>query len=365
MLTLLKNLECYCPEYIGKNDILICGSKIYKIEPKIECYDDGLINRIYDFSGYFAFPGLVDQHLHFIGGGGEQGFASRIPEIEVGEIVKTGISTAVGVLGADGVSKTLESLYAKAKGLQLQGLTTYIYGGSYSMPPVTITGDVTRDFVFIDKVIGIKTALSDFRSSNAGDDQLIKIASKALLGGMVSGKAGIVHIHMGDGKKGLSTLLEVLENTDLPINQFVVTHMNRSNNLFFQAKNFLKLGGNIDFTAGEVEGVSVPDAISSLLGEGIDMSNVTISSDGNAGLPNGGTSCVGALYEDIKSCIVNKGIRPEISFCPATKNAAKALKLYPRKGTLKMGSDADILVTDSSFNIVKLFCMGNISFERI
>lgn len=366
MLTLLKNLECYCPEYIGKNDILVCGSKIYKIEPKIiDNIADGLIDKIYDCSGYFAFPGIIDQHMHFIGGGGEQGFASRISEIDVGEICKSGISTAVGVLGADGVSKTLESLYAKAKGLQLQGLTTYIYAGSYSMPPVTITGDVTRDLVFIDKVIGVKTALSDYRSSNAKDDMLIKLASKALVGGMISGKAGVVHIHMGDGKKGLSMLLGVLENTDLPINQFVVTHTNRNNNLFLQAKKFLKSGGNIDLTAGEVEGVSVSDALTGLLKDGVDISNVTISSDGNAGFPNGRTSCVGSLYEDIKSCIVNKGIHPEISFCPVTKNVAKILKLYPRKGTLKQGSDADILITDNSFDIVKLFCMGNISFERI
>lgn len=365
MLTLIKNLECYCPEYTGKNDILICGDKIYKIQPEIKCEDGSIINEIHDCGGLFAFPGLIDQHVHLIGGGGEHGFSGRITDIGIDRIVKAGISTVVGVLGADGVTKGPISLYAKAKGLTEQGVTAFMYSGSYTIPPVTVTGDVTRDLVLVDRVIGVKTALSDFRSSNVGPGELAKIASMANIGGMLSGKAGVVHIHIGDGRGGLSRLYEVLEKTDLPIGQFVVTHMNRSLKLLLQAEDFLKSGGNVDFTSGEVEGVPVPDAVERLLKDGININNLTVSSDGNAGMPGGGISDIGTLYEDIVKCIVDKGMPAQTAFCVATENVSKVLKLYPKKGALKAGSDADILITDSRFNIKMMFCMGKEMLSRI
>ena len=40
-------------------------------------------------------PGLVDGHVHVIGGGGNEGYASRIPELWVGELVEAGITTVV------------------------------------------------------------------------------------------------------------------------------------------------------------------------------------------------------------------------------------------------------------------------------
>jgi beta-aspartyl-dipeptidase (metallo-type) len=66
------------------------------------------------------------------------------------------------------------------------------------------------------------------------------------------------------------------------------------------------------------------------------------------------------LYEDVKSCIINKKIAPDIAFRFVTENVAKVLKLYPNKGILQEGSDADILITDQDFNIKKLFCRGKL-----
>jgi beta-aspartyl-dipeptidase (metallo-type) len=125
-----------------------------------------LIDTIYECNGKLAIPGLIDQHIHITGGGGEKGPASRITEIASEEVLQAGVTTLVGVLGADSYTRSLENLLAKAKGLEAQGVTTYIYTGSYAIPPVTFTGSVARDLVNIEKVIGVgELAISDHRST--------------------------------------------------------------------------------------------------------------------------------------------------------------------------------------------------------
>lgn len=365
MLTLLKDLECYCPNYIGKKDILIGYSNILKIMNPGDVIDSSLITHTIFCDGLLAFPGIIDQHIHIIGGGGEKGFGSRIKEIEIDEIIMAGVTTLVGVLGVDSYTRCLTSLLAKAKGLEIQGISTYIYTGSYAVPTVTITGNITNDIVLIDKIIGTgEIAISDHRSSHPTNQELLNLSSQTHLGGLISGKAGVVHIHVGDGKTGLNPLLELLKTSEFPIEQFVPTHLNRNKKLFNEAVDYCISGGNIDLTAGETIGISVPDAIGALNARGVDLSKVTVSSDANGSAPNIGVSKIQALYDDIKACILNKKISPEISFKLVTENVAKVLKIYPKKGVLQEGSDADILITDNDFNIQKLFCMGNIMLDN-
>lgn len=361
MLTLLKNLDCYCPNHIGKNDVLICGDKIYKIKPNIEINDVSLLENIYDCDGLYGFPGIIDQHVHIIGGGGEDGFNSRVAEIDFNNIINAGVTTLVGLLGADSCTRSMKSLYAKAKSLEIQGLTTYIYSGSYSVPPVTLTTNIINDLVLIDKVIGIgEIAIADHRSSHSSINELLKISSDAHLGGLLGNKAGVVHLHVGDGKDGLSDLLQLINLSDLPIEGFVPTHVNRNNALFQQAIDFCNSGGNIDLTAGETAGITVNDAIRKLINDKIDTSKVTVSSDSNGSIPSGGVSNIKTLFDDIISCIVKGEINPEIAFSLVTENVAKILKIFPKKGTLSEKSDADILITDKNYEIKKLISMGKL-----
>jgi len=362
MLTLLKNLECYTPRYIGKNDILICDAKIYKIAPRIDgC---ALIETAADCDGLCAFPGLVDQHVHIAGGGGEEGFSSRTAEMDAMDIIEAGVTTVAGLLGADGTARSLEALYAKAKSLEEQGLTAYIYTGSYSAPPVTLTGGIVRDLVLIDKVIGVgELALSDHRSSHPDARTLLKIASDAHLGGLLGKKAGVLHIHFGDGKKGLAPLAALMAESDLPSGMFVPTHLNRSMKLFGQAVSHCAAGGRIDLTAGEAEGLPVPDAVQMLAQSGADLSLVTVSSDAGGSGP-GGTGRVRPLFDDIVSIIKDKSLPPETAFSLATQNPATVLGLYPGKGTLRAGGDADILITDKGYQIRAVYCAGKPLYQN-
>lgn len=368
MFRLLKGGQCYNPANIGKKDVLVAYDKIYRIGDDIpeNLFPD---IEVIDCRNKIICPGFIDQHLHITGGGGEQGPLSRIPEIMLGDIISAGVTTLVGVLGVDGVTRNITGLLAKARALQAEGITTYIYTGSYGVPTATLMGKPITDISLIDKVIGIgEIAIADYRSSYPSDQLLKELASEAMVGGMLGDKAGVMHIHVGDGKEGLSTLFKLIGGCDFPIKMFVPTHLNRNRMVFVQAMEFARRGGYIDFTAGEKtgKGYSVPDALQVLLDSGISIDNVTVSSDGNGSIQgnngsDGGVGKVKQLFDDIKSCVLNKGISLDLALRPVTVNVAKVLKLYPRKGTLAAGSDADILVlNEGDLNISTMLIGGEV-----
>ncbi len=365
MLTLLKNIECFCPRHCGKKDILIASDKICKITPPDELYEPKLIENIVSCKNLLGFPGLIDQHAHITGGGGEEGFQSRASEADARDILAAGVTTVVGLLGADGLTRSLENLYAKAKELEARGITTYIYSGSYTVPIVTFTGSIARDLVLIDKVIGAgEIAISDHRSSCPDLNEMLRLASEAHLGGLLSGKAGILHLHVGDGRAGLGLLRRMVRESDLSTDQFMPTHLNRNPSLFHEGLDYCRSGGNIDLTAGETAGVPVPEAILQILAEGVDLKSVTISSDSYGSIPSGGIAKIRVLYDDLRSCILDRHLSPETVFPLATENVSRRLRLYPAKGVLREGSDADILITDRQYNIQMLFCRGKLLYNN-
>lgn len=365
MFTLLKNGYCFSPDYMGKKDILIVYDKIAVIADEIPPDKYGEVEVI-DCRQCLVCPGIIDQHVHITGGGGEQGPVSRIPEIMFSEIIEAGITTVVGVLGFDSITRNIAGLLAKARSLEAEGLTTYIYTGSYGSPTETLTGRVLTDIVLLDKVIGVgEVAIADYRSNHPSLEDLRTLASEANAGGMLGGKAGVMHIHLGDGKEGLDSLFRLLNESDFPIEMFVPTHINRNPALFEQGMELWRRGGNIDLTAGETAGYSIGEAFTRLWENNIDLNRVTVSSDGNGSSDNdAGINSINQLFKDLVSCVLDKKMDFADIIRTVTINPAKVLKLYPQKGCLLPGSDADILVLkQKDLTIHRLIVKGQVAVK--
>ena len=84
---------------------------------------------------------------------------------------------------------------------------------------------------------------------------------ETIAGGMLGAKAGILHLHVGDGQEGLSSLFRLIDESDFPISMFVPTHINRKR-AFQSGMELLQKGGNVDLTAGERAGYSIAKSLS-------------------------------------------------------------------------------------------------------
>ena len=53
---------------------------------------------------------------------------------------------------------------------------------------------------------------------------------------MMADKAGVLHLHLGDGARGLELVRTALTTTELPATMFHPTHVNRNPRLFAEAQ---------------------------------------------------------------------------------------------------------------------------------
>lgn len=371
MFTLLKNGHVYAPQNLGIMDVLIANDKIVMLGKNLNAASFGDNVRVYDLSGMKVVPGFIDQHVHIIGGGGEGGFATRTPEVMLTDLTTAGITTVVGVLGTDDITRHMESLLAKARGLEQEGLSAWIYSGSYPIPTPTLTGSIRRDMIVIDKVIGTgEIAMSDHRSSCPTKQQFAELAAEARVGGILSGKAGVLHIHVGPGSKRLQWLFELLEETDIPITQFTPTHINRTRELLGEGMKFAKMGGMIDITTSSQKiapkRIQPPEAIKLCLENQVPLDRITFSSDGNGSMPefdenNKYCGLIAAspssTYKALRTIVQQNTLPLEDVLRFVTINPAQSLKLSG-KGQLADGFDADIVVLDESLEIQHVFAKG-------
>lgn len=359
---LIKGAEVYAPGYLGQQDVLIAGCQIVSLCKDIEL-STSLDVEVIDGRGKLLAPGLVDSLVHIIGGGGEGGFTTRTPEMNLSDAVKAGVTTLVGVLGTDSITRTLTNLLAKANALEEEGLTLYCHTGSYQTPARTLFEAVDKDIVLIDKFIGVgEVAISDHRSSQPSTQELARLAAQARVGGMLSGKAGIVSVHVGDADTRLQPLLDVVSESDLPITQFYPTHINRTQALLDAGKEFARLGGYVDLTAsttpeilaaGEVK---CADALAQLLEAGISVEHITFSSDGFASLPDFDAAgrlrglnvgSLTSLLDEVRDAVQDYGVSLEQALTVVTKTPADILKL-PNKGRVEETADADVILLDAA-----------------
>jgi beta-aspartyl-dipeptidase (metallo-type) len=368
-MILIKNVDVFSPEYIGTKDVLTANGKIVLIDDEISIFSKKIC--VIDGTGKKLVPGFIDCHVHITGGGGEGSFKTRVPEITLSKLIEGGITTVVGLLGTDSTTRSVENLIAKAKSLKEEGISSYAFTGSYGFPSETLTDSVKKDIVFVEEILGVKIALSDHRSASISNHELARLASDARVAGMLSGKAGIVVAHMGNGKKGLSMINEVLEETEIPIKTIRPTHVNRRKELLMEAFDFAKKGGIIDLTCGISDETSPSAAIIEAEKNNVPLENITISSDGygswssydNVGnLKEIGVSSVKSLFEEFKFMVNNLNFSIDKALMFYTSNVSKALEKYPQKGSISENSDADLLLLDENLEIDTVIANGKVMF---
>lgn len=361
MIRLLKNVRVFRDGAWRPSEILLADRRIEAIADHIHCDYDALV--VEDGHGMTAIPGLMDQHVHLTGGGGEGSFLTQVPPMKFSEPVKAGVTTVVGLLGTDGTTRSVANLVARTKAMREFGLTAYCLTGNYNYLSPTLTGSVMDDIVFVEEIIGVKIAISDHRSSNMTKESLIKLASDARVAGLLSGKPGIVHLHTGTGKAQLDMLFDIVEETEIPIRTFRPTHLAAK---YDAAIRFAKLGGLIDFTCDPDDMENRSALLVRALREA-PAGSVTISTDSNGSLPvwNEKNEMIGidaghiqALPDTLRAMVQLQGCPLEEAVKPMTENVAKALDLYPAKGVLAPGSDADIVLLDEQLAVDTVYAMG-------
>ena len=378
MLKLIKNANVFTPEPLGKKDVLITADKIGHIQDHIDIGKEIDI-EVLDAEGMMLVPGFIDSHVHILGGGGEGGFKTRVPEIMLSDITSGGVTTVVGCLGTDETTRTISNLIAKANSLEEEGITCYLYTGSYHIPVRTLTGSIQDDIVLIEKVIGVgEIAISDHRSSQPTLEDIAKIAAAARVGGMLSGKAGIVNVHIGDGEGKLSLLEQIANGTEIPITQFIPTHVGRNPDLFESAIQYAKKGGLIDLTTSIPEwsqrkgNVKCSKALKEILAQGIPVEGVSFTSDGQGSLPlfdeegqyrGLEVGKVVSLYKEVRDAIIDEKIPIEIALTVITSNPARNLKLT-NKGGIQIGKDADLVLLDENLDIDTVIARGQIMIKN-
>lgn len=370
MLTLIKNAKIYSPKYIGVKDILIAFGRIISIDKRIEPIAN--ITNVINADGKFVVPGFIDQHVHITGAGGKYGFSSMTPEIMLSEFTTCGTTTAVGLLGTDGTARSIKTLYAKTKALSDEGMSAFMFTSFFGTNPITITNSIQDDMIFIDQVLGCKVAISDERSDFPTAHELLKYLRAVSVGGMISGKKGILHIHLGKLDSRMDVIMELVKDFQYPIQNISPTHVARTKSLFEQSIEFSKLGGMIDISTGGTKYTEPYEAVIYALDKGVSINNITFSSDGNAGI--GITDESGKLigfkkapvdlnYKQIQLLVQNGGLNLEEALKIITLNPAINLGLKT-KGKIEQGYDADFCFLDDNLNISDVIANGNIMIQE-
>ncbi|ROS05561.1 isoaspartyl dipeptidase [Sinobacterium caligoides] len=373
MSYLLKNARLYTPDDQGIVDILVIGNKIHAYAAKLaqQVSLPGL--TAIDLEGRIVTPGLVDQHVHLIGGGGEGGFASRTPEIQVSNIVKHGVTTVLGLLGTDSDTRHPATLNAKARALTEEGISAWMLTGAYNIPSPTVTGSVRNDILYVERCIGLKLALSDHRAPHVSFDEFVRLASDCRIAGILSGKAGTLTLHMGGAPSRLDLLFKAQKDAAIPPQQFIPTHVNRTQDLYAEALRWAKLGGRIDLTAGYNTGDNCVHTITALemaKEAGIDPRNITLSTDAQGSMPifndSGEMTGIGVAEQDNLLALLQQQVKAGFSISealiPITVNVAEWLKL-PAKGRLEVGYDADLIILNDDLSLDQTWAKGQCVFK--
>ncbi len=386
-LLILENADVYAPEHLGACSVWVAGGRILAIEPLGARVDSGgagdadtqsvsglptdLPIKRFDCGGRRLVPGFMDAHAHITGGGGEDGASTKVPPPWFSDFTTAGVTSVVGLLGTDDVTRATAELLAGVRALRELGLSAWCWTGGYHLPPTTLTGTIRGDIVHLDAVIGAgEIAISDHRSSQLTLEDMLRVAGDCHVGGMLARKAGVMHLHLGDGTRGLELINAALDTAEIPARVFQPTHVNRRKALLTEAFELAARGCHIDVTAFPVsdgeDAYSAEVALQKYLAADLPPENISISSDGGGCLPvfdaNGKMTSMDAgrsrALPETLARAVELGVPLEAALPAMTSNVAEHLRLTG-KGRVRAGFDADLVLLDDAGGVSDVWAGGD------
>jgi beta-aspartyl-dipeptidase (metallo-type) len=373
MVTLIKKARIFAPEDCGIQDVAILGERIVAIGEDLSQWENLGETQIIEGNGHYLTPGFIDAHVHILGGGGAAGFGSRGPETTFSEAMLAGTTTVLGCVGVDQVGRDLWSLYAKTKSLEFRGMTAKMLTGGFDWR-ITMTDSIIKDLFVIDNVIGSKVAISDRRSFHPSQEQLNSVVADTMHGSLLSGKAGVLQVHVGDLESGITPLMRAVKETGVPIKHVWPTHFNRNELLMKQALEWVAMGGTVDLTPS----IAPPDfkrgtlstkALKQLLAAGVPINQITVSTDANGvstihGFDKVQSFPLNLLYKEFKELVRNEGLSISDALKVTSTNVARMMKLE-KKGVVATNTDADLLLLDPQTLEVELVIVrGKLAVQK-
>ncbi len=373
----IKNGKVILPDGIVENEILAFDGKIAGFTDEIP---EGA--EVIDANGGYVAPGLVDIHIHgYLGEDASDGKADGIFKMANG-VMKNGvtsfcpttmtvsmeeINTALDVVrslkeesksweGAEILGVNLEGPFInpKKKGAQAE---THIKAPDAKF--VIDNSDIICLATMAPEMEGGCTAIKEI-VENSG--VIVSIGHtdatfEETLAGIEAGATHITHLfnaqtplhHRNPGVVGAALLEDV--TTELIADTF---HVHKG---LFELLACVK-GDNLVLITDCTRAGGMPDGEYSLGGQPIFVNGVKcLLEDGTI------AGSVLRLNHAVKNFRDNTDLPFWKVVAAASLNPARAIGVADRKGSLEAGKDADIIITDGDFNIVKTIIGGEIKYE--
>lgn len=370
MALLIKNARVFAPNDLGRQNVLMVGEQIAAIGPDLTCDLPDL--ETIDASGRILTPGFFDQHIHVTGGGGEGGPATRTPELVLSELIRSGTTSVVGVSGTDFTTRSIPNLLAKVRALKTEGVSAWMYTSNYRYPATTLTDSVANDLFFVPEVLGVKIALGDHRSSFPTTQQVLALLADIRVGGMIAGKTGFLHIHLGNIPGAFAMFDEIIAR-GFPVRHIRPTHCGRIRHVFDAAVEFALKGGHIDITTGAsccFDNASL--AVLAAIEAGVDPKLITLSTDGHGSVPRFnekgemaglGVGGVEGNLLAFKRLVGDYGMAIEKALPFVTSNVASALGLADQ-GVVAKGACGNACLFTEDFRLTDVVARGRVMMRE-
>ncbi len=308
MLLLIVNGDVFTPAPNGRISVLIANDRIVHIGSldAAAIQASGAVVHLLDATGWLVVPGLV------------------LPRTYLDEPTPPpGVTTVVATSPARH-ARSPHHLLNRLQQLRGEGFGAFLWSGGNGASPITTS--LRNDILLIDEVIGIgESLLSDLRAPELAALDLARTATEGHLAALETGKAGLLHLAVGSGKRRMARLFEAIRSFDVEPGWFYPSITSLTPELLQEAAELTQRGTPADLTT------PTDEDLLRMREAGADLALTTIS----------GSSPLAT----IRALVAGGASSVEEALALATSNPARILKLA-HCGEIAPGKRADVLLLD-------------------